>query len=144
MAKIQAFLETIVEGNYPQIVVHEAVEALGNMGEENTVRLIEQYRNNNSEISAMVIETCELAQDLIKWNKETNFGASENLDLKKLRFNTNDPAPPFKMDAKPEYSDVGYLTQMMLDSTNHSLFERYRAMFTLRDIYTEESCVAIC
>lgn len=33
---------------------------------------------------------------------------------------------------------------MMLDCTNHTLFERYRAIFTLRDINTEESCVAIC
>ena len=41
VAKIQAFLEQIVEGNYAQIIVHEAVEALGNMSDENTVRLIE-------------------------------------------------------------------------------------------------------
>ena len=144
VAKIQAFLEQIVEGDYPQIVVHEAVEALGNMGEENTVRLLERYRDSNSDISAMVVETCELTQDLIKWNKETNNGESEGLDLKKLKFRTNDPAPPFKIGLKPEYSDINYLTQLMLDNVNHSLFERYRAMFTLREIYTEESCVAIC
>lgn len=125
-------------------MVHEAVEALGNMSDENTVRLIEQYKNNNSDISEMVIETCELAQDLIKWNKETNEGATENIDLTKLKFKTNDPAPPFNYQADSQYADVANLTAILLDNQNHSLFVRYRAMFTLRELNTEESCIAIC
>ena len=43
----------------------------------------------------MVVETCELAQDLIKWNKETDHGKTEGVDVTKLKFRTNDPAPPF-------------------------------------------------
>ena len=43
----------------------------------------------------MVLETCELAQDQIKWSKETDKGKTENLDMTKLKFTTNDPAPPF-------------------------------------------------
>ena len=94
--KIQEFLEKIVEGDYAQIIVHEAVEALGNMNDSNTLRLLEQYRDDpDKEKSEMVIETCELAQALIQWNKETECGKTENLDMKKLRFTTNDPAPPF-------------------------------------------------
>lgn len=110
VAKIQTFLEGIVEGQYPQIVVHEAVEALGNLNDENSVRLIEQYRNNNSDISEMVIETCELAQDLIRWNEQTNKGESEGIDLEKLKFKTNDPAPPFNAQTNPNYADVAHLT----------------------------------
>lgn len=125
-------------------MVHEAVEALGNMSDENTVRLIEQYRTNNCEISEMVIETCELAQDLIKWNKETNYGESENIDLKKLKFKTNDPAPPFNYTADTSYADIANLTRILLDNENYTLFVRYRAMFTLRELNTEASCVAIC
>ena len=60
-AKIQDFLGTVVEGNYPAIVTHEAVEALGNMNSENTLRLIEKYKDERSEISALVMETCSLA-----------------------------------------------------------------------------------
>ena len=45
--KIQTFLEQIVEGNYAQIIVHEAVEALGNLDDANTVALLEKYRNSN-------------------------------------------------------------------------------------------------
>ena len=142
--KIQAFLERVVESGDAQIVVHEAVEALGNLNSENTVRLIERYKDSNQDISAMVVETCELAQDLIRWNKDTNMGASEGIDLKKLKFRTNDPAPPFNYQADPTYADVSRLQQILLDNANYSLFERYRAMFTLRELYTEDSCRAIC
>ena len=41
VAKIQEFLERVVGSGDAQIVVHEAVEALGNLNSENTVRLIE-------------------------------------------------------------------------------------------------------
>ena len=95
IAKIQKFLEYIVEGDFADIIVHEAVEALGNLDNEQTLELIEKYRQNKKEISEMVLETCELAQDQIKWNKETDHGKTENLDMTKLKFTTNDPAPPF-------------------------------------------------
>jgi hypothetical protein len=81
---------------------------------------------------------------MIQWNIETEKGKTENIDLKKLKFATNDPAPPFNYLEKTEYADVTFLTKMLLDNKNYTLFERYRAMFTLREIYTEESCVAIC
>lgn len=92
----------------------------------------------------MVVETCELAQDLIKWNKETDHGKTEGLDMTKLKFRTNDPAPPFNYKDDQKFADVGKLTAILLDNKNYSLFVRYRAMFTLREIYSEESCLAIC
>ena len=92
----------------------------------------------------MVLETCELAQDQIKWSKETDKGKTENLDMTKLKFTTNDPAPPFNYKQDEKYKDVNFLTKMLLDNKNYSLFNRYRAMFTLRELYTEESCLAIC
>ena len=144
ITKIQTFLQQIVEGDYAQIIVHEAVEALGNLDDENTVVLLERYRNSGKEIENMVVETCELTQALIKWNEETEKGKSEGIDLAKLRFRTNDPAPPFNHKSDAQYADVGKLTEMLLDDKNHTLFVRYRALFTLREIYTEESCEAIC
>ena len=142
--KIQTFLEQIVEGNYAQIIVHEAVEALGNLDDANTVALLEKYRNSTEEISQMVVETCELTQDLIKWNKETDHGKSEGIDLSKLRFTTNDPAPPFNYKDDLQYADVAKLTSILLDDKSYTLFVRYRALFTLREICTKESCEAIC
>ena len=51
VTKIQAFLEQIVEGDFAQIIVHEAVEALGNLDDANTLVLLERYRNSDKEIS---------------------------------------------------------------------------------------------
>jgi hypothetical protein len=45
----------------------------------------------------MVRETCFLAEKLIEWNKQTDHGKSEQLDFSKLKFKTNDPAPPFNI-----------------------------------------------
>ena len=59
--KIQKFLEKIIEGDYSQIIVHEAVEALGNLNDANTQALIDKYRGSGKDISEMVVETCELA-----------------------------------------------------------------------------------
>jgi len=91
----------------------------------------------------MVKETIELAQDLIRWNKETEKGKSEGIDFTKLRIKTNDPAPPFNFKKEAKYRDVAHLTELLLDPTQ-SLFNRYRAMFTLRELNTVESCVGIC
>ena len=92
----------------------------------------------------MVIETCELAQDLIRWNESTNKGETEGIDLGALKFKTNDPAPPLNSKTNPNHGNVEFLTQMLLDNQSYSLFDRYRAMFSLREIYTEDSCRAIC
>jgi deoxyhypusine monooxygenase len=92
----------------------------------------------------MVRETCELARAQIMWMKETNSGETEELDLTKLMVTTNDPAPPFNYKKDEKYADIPYLTSILLDNENYSLFERYRAMFTLRELHTADSCHAIC
>lgn len=56
---------------------------------------------------------------------------------------TNDPAPPFNFWDNKEYSDIKNLTEIMLD-TKHTAFDRNRALFTLRELNTKESCIAIC
>ena len=96
--RIQTFLEYVIDdkNNYEEIVVHEAVEAMGNLAEENTLSLIQKYENENK-TSSMLYETCFLARELINWKKNTDNGKSENLDFSSLKFKTNDPAPPFSI-----------------------------------------------
>lgn len=83
------------KNNYQEIVVHEAVEALGNLSDENTAKLLDKYSNTNHKDSVMLYETCFLARELINWRVATDSGKSEGLDLNKLKFKTNDPAPPY-------------------------------------------------
>lgn len=104
--KIQEFLESVVQGEYPTIVLHEAVEALGNMDCENTIKLIEKFKSEKSQV---LLETCYLTQKLIEWNGQTNHGESEKLDLSKLKFTTNDPAPPYNYIEKEAYRNLDYL-----------------------------------
>jgi hypothetical protein len=55
---------------------------------------------------------------------------------------TNDPAPPFNYLKDENYAEIEPLLNILLDS-EETLFRRYRALFTLRELYTPESCHAI-
>ena len=96
----------------------------------------------------MLYETCFLARELINWKHRTENGKSEQLDFKKLNYKTNDPAPPFNVNLHENYRNIEYLEQIMLNKdpsgAQHDLFERYRAIFTLRELNTKESLLSIC
>ena len=49
-------------------MIHEAVEALGNMNNYDTLALLKKFEMEDSPHTEMVRETVELARDLIKWN----------------------------------------------------------------------------
>jgi hypothetical protein len=49
---------------HSNIVLHEAVEAMGNIHEENTLKLLKKFENEKSEI---LYETCFLTTKLIEW-----------------------------------------------------------------------------
>jgi hypothetical protein len=68
VAKITEFLEFLINGEYPQIVIHEAVEALANMNNYDSLKLLKKFEAEDSPHTEMVRETVELARDLIKWN----------------------------------------------------------------------------
>lgn len=141
------------KNGYAEIVVHEAVEAMGNMNQENTLQLLVRYEDQK-ETTSMLYETCFLAKELIEWNKATESGKSEGLDFKRLKFKTNDPAPPFNVytgsaEEIAHNSDVPRLQAMLINKDkdtgeDYNLFTRYRALFTLRELSTKESLLAIC
>ena len=135
-------------------MVHEAVEALGNLSQKHTLDLIQRF-NTKEGTSTMVYETAFLADKLIRWNETTNHGETEQLDFKRLKFKTNDPAPPFNIYSGDETTiasnkNIKRLEQMLLNkdeagkTLSFDLFERYRALFTLRELNSKESLLAIC
>jgi deoxyhypusine monooxygenase len=143
---IQAFLEEVVseglENKHAKIVVHEAVEALGNLCQDGSFDLLKKYI---SEEDDMVKETVFLAEKMMQWLKETNEGKTEFMNLKKLKFKTNDPAPPFNYIKEPQYKDIQLLEEILINkSEEHDLFHRYRAMFTLRELNTPEAAESLC
>ena len=95
-----------MDEDHPQIVIHEAVEALGNMNNYDSLKLLKKFESEDSPHTEMVRETVELARDLIEWNQKTKQGETEGLHKKKLRVRTNDPAPPFNFWDNAEFASI--------------------------------------
>lgn len=81
-------------------------------------------------LSSQVAETCQLAVRRLEWlqsNKEKP-GTSPYLSV--------DPAPP------AEETDVAKLREILLDESQE-LFDRYRAMFALRNVGGQAAVLAL-
>lgn len=93
------------------------------------IPLLEKYRKDSV---LEVAETCELALDRLKWLESS----SNTENLQKNPYLTIDPAPPM------EITSVDILREILLNESK-SLFDRYRAMFSLRNLGTKESILAL-
>ncbi|CAG7955146.1 unnamed protein product [Penicillium salamii] len=106
---------------------HEAAEALGALGYEDSLDLLKRLRDDEKELD-IIRETCDIAVDRIIWE---NSEAKKAEQLKPSDFGSIDPAPP--MPLKSSEPCIPDLEQTLLD-TKLPLFQRYRAMFGLRDL----------
>ena len=82
-----------------------------------------------------IAETCQLAIQRIQWLSSEDRPMEES-KLKSNPFSSVDPAPP------AVETTVTELKRALLDQ-GKSLFERYRAMFALRNRNDEESVLAL-
>ncbi|KAF1814189.1 ARM repeat-containing protein [Eremomyces bilateralis CBS 781.70] len=106
---------------------HEAAEALGAIGDVESLGVLREFRDKEGE-EVVVTETCDIAVGRIEWETSEE-GRKEK--LKASDFASIDPAPPVPMaTTQPEINE---LESRLLDR-NCPLFERYRAMFALRDL----------
>jgi deoxyhypusine monooxygenase len=112
------------------LVRHESAEALGALGQLESLQVLSEFTNHDA---PEIAETCQIAVDLIKYRHEQRGGQQEE----KGAFLSVDPAPGF--------SEVRTVAELEADLMNESLslFVRYRAMFSLRDINTDASALAI-
>ncbi|CAG8438756.1 3557_t:CDS:2 [Funneliformis caledonium] len=111
------------------MVRHEAAEALGAIGDSSSLDILEEYLNDEY---AVVRETCELAIARIKYEND-----KEKLDVPKSLYTSIDPAPP-----NIKIQSVSELREILLDA-KLPLFERYRAMFALRNLGNTEAVLAL-
>lgn len=110
----------LLDEKYDPIVRHEAGEALGAIGDPSSVSVLEKMSKDKC---IEVAHTCEIALARIKY-------VSTNKQWKKscnALYDTVDPAPAH------EENDIAKL-QALLTDASLSLFERYRAMFKLRNL----------
>lgn len=111
------------------MVRHEAGEALGAIGDSVVLDLLKEY---SQDPVVEVAETCQLAVRRLEWLQSGGEDASSD----KNPYCSVDPAPPA---AKKNVSE---LRSILLDQSL-PLFERYRAMFALRNLGTEEAVLAL-
>ncbi|KAI5162029.1 deoxyhypusine monooxygenase [Nematocida ausubeli] len=115
-------LERILrDGSEDEIVRHEAAEAIATFGDMAYEPLLREYADISVSKSKAVSETCEIGAELIR-----------NGGSKRSEFGSLDPA------VSAESASIEKLRQTYLDESK-SLYERYAAMFALRDIGTEEA-----
>ncbi|XP_026725165.1 deoxyhypusine hydroxylase [Trichoplusia ni] len=122
---LQKVLEDV---NQDPIVRHEAGEALGAIGDPKLRELLEKYQHDPA---VEVAETCQIALQRLNW-----VAKDEKEKLSKSLYTSVDPAPP------SGESDVENLKNTLIDESK-PLFERYRAMFSLRNLGTTESIHAL-
>nr|XP_054764155.1 deoxyhypusine hydroxylase-like [Lytechinus pictus] len=126
-------LTSVLEDDTQETIVrHEAGEALGAIGIPSSIEVLKKYEHHPvQEIS----ETCQLALQRIEWQTSQR-KAEEESRLRPNPFSSVDPAPP------AVETSVADLKETLLDQ-GRPLFARYRAMFALRNLNTEESVLAL-
>ncbi|XP_056894473.1 deoxyhypusine hydroxylase [Takifugu flavidus] len=114
------------------MVRHEAGEALGAIGDPVVLDLLKEY---SQDPVIEVAETCQLAVHRLEWLLSADKLAADESTAKNP-YCSVDPAPPAVRKSVPE------LRQALLNESL-PLFERYRAMFALRNLGSEEAVLAL-
>lgn len=107
------------------MVFYFLAEALGAIGKEDAIPILEEYKNDSV---IELAETCQLALGrLLLPKSEANI---QNI------YGSVDPAPPSQIKCLEELETI-------LNDENETLFNRYKAMFSLRDIASPESIIVL-
>jgi deoxyhypusine monooxygenase len=110
-------------------------EALGAIG-INTERVNSVLTEFAKDPRAEVAETCVLALNRLEW-LEKKKKATVAEDISENPYYSVDPAPPHTQRAIP------FLREQLLNE-DESMFERYRAMFQLRNDGSDAAILALC
>ncbi|NXO02458.1 DOHH hydroxylase, partial [Rhinopomastus cyanomelas] len=124
---IPVLVRVLEDTSQEPMVRHEAGEALGAIGNPDVLDVLRRY---SEDPVVEVAETCQLAVRRLQWLQENKqeLGTSPYLSV--------DPAPP------AEETDVVKLRETLLDESC-SLFDRYRAMFALRNLGGRAAVLAL-
>ncbi|XP_053159984.1 deoxyhypusine hydroxylase [Hemicordylus capensis] len=124
---IPVLTEVLQDTHQDPMVRHEAGEALGAIGNPEVLDVLKQY---SEDPVIEVAETCQLAVKRLEWLQKHPAQPPSS------PYCSVDPAPP------AEEGDVEELRQALLNDSL-PLFERYRAMFALRNIGGEAAVLAL-
>lgn len=125
-----ALIKVLEDKTQEAMVRHEAGEALGAIGSPEVLDLLQQYA---ADPVVEVAETCQLAVERMRWLQSKQ---EQTDSLPPNPYSSVDPAPPAPTE------DITSLRDNLLDESL-PLFQRYRAMFTLRNIGCREAVIAL-
>ncbi|CAF1387533.1 unnamed protein product [Adineta steineri] len=134
---INKLIQVLNDSNEDSMVRHEAGEALGALGCFDNSDVVDALTKQSQNPRAEISETCQIALDRLAWLRKTASNNESSSNSKETVYTTVDPAPPLPP------TTIDELKTILLDE-NRSLFERYRAMFALRNIGSDEAVLAIC
>ncbi|XP_076977298.1 deoxyhypusine hydroxylase [Tamandua tetradactyla] len=124
---IPVLVDVLRDVGQEAMVRHEAGEALGAIGNPKVLEILKQY---STDPVIEVAETCQLAVRRLEWLQQHSGEPAGSPYL------SVDPAPP------AEERDVSRLRAALLNEAL-PLFDRYRAMFALRNAGGEEAALAL-
>lgn len=136
-AAIATLSEILQDASDDPIVRHESGEALGAIADPSTLELLEKHCNDER---PEVAETCQIASRRVRWVLEHGDKAEEAGNMNDNPFESVDPAPAEK---KPSKEQVPVYAAQLLDQSL-PLFERYKAMFSLRNNRSKAAVLALC
>ena len=123
-----AVLESVLSDIDDDVMVrHECAEALGAIGAIRSKNILKMFANKKDE-KIEVTETCEIAHNLILWNERGKIGKKPLVCACMTPYNSVDPAPPSEED----HLSILEL-EKQLGNESLPLFQRYQAMFALRN-----------
>ncbi|KAJ2377242.1 deoxyhypusine hydroxylase [Coemansia sp. RSA 2607] len=132
-AAIPALVKAMADASLHDMVRHEAAESLGAISDPSVVPELEKYVNDACKPLA---ETCVIALEKIKYDHSKEV-QSEDPRPQDSIYSSVDPAP-----ATTKTKSVDEL-KATLCNPEAGLWKRYRAMFALREIGTEEAVLAL-
>lgn len=119
------------------MVRHECAEALGAIGAPRSIPLLERLSvlgGDDGACSVEIQQTCEVATDFARWKSRGGEASGEARPgvacaCMLSAYSSHDPAPPDPATDGLTTAEVGAI----LRDTTRPLFERYGAMFSLRN-----------
>lgn len=135
-------LETLLRDDHDCVMVrHECAEALGAIGSDRSLPILYQVMEKNIHVPELS-ETCQLAINVMEWRKNGSDPETQPATCACMLnpYSTTDPAPPHPLHANTPILELGDI----LMNHDNTMFERYRAMFSLRNRGGTDAVVQLC
>ena len=123
------------------MVRHECAEALGAIGSDRSLPILHSVMEKNIHVPE-ISETCQLAINVMEWRSNGSDPETQPAACACMLnpYSTTDPAPPHPSHADTPILELG---SILLDN-DQTMFERYRAMFSLRNRGGSDAVVQLC